>query len=103
VSPMKACVVCARPVPAGMGSRCELHPKRPVSRDRRYRHACALIKANAERCGICGEGPRPDDPWVVDHITPRARGGSDEPSNLQAAHRSCNGRKGQAIGEEWSA
>ena len=36
-------------------------------------------------CGICGEGPREGDPFVIDHILPRARGGSDEPSNLQAA------------------
>jgi 5-methylcytosine-specific restriction endonuclease McrA len=86
----------------GQGPRCPEHLKRPVSRDRSYREACALIKANASACGICGEGPRADDPWVVDHIVPRAHGGGDEPSNLQAAHRSCNGRKGQTLGEEWT-
>jgi 5-methylcytosine-specific restriction endonuclease McrA len=83
-------------------NRCELHPKHKVPRDRRYRNLCALIKANAMHCGICGEEPRAGDPWVIDHVLPRAHGGSDEPSNLQAAHRSCNGRKGQSIGEEWT-
>jgi 5-methylcytosine-specific restriction endonuclease McrA len=79
--------------------RCQEHPKRRVPRHRQYRNLCAAIKANATFCGICGEGPRTDDPWVVDHIVPRARGGSDDPTNLQAAHRSCNGRKGAGIGE----
>jgi 5-methylcytosine-specific restriction endonuclease McrA len=35
-----------------------------------------------------------DDPFVVDHVVPRARGGSDEASNLAVAHQSCNARKG---------
>jgi 5-methylcytosine-specific restriction endonuclease McrA len=91
---------CGRIAVAGT-HRCPEHPKRRLPRHRQYRNLCAAIKANATACGICGEGPREGDPWVVDHILPRARGGGDDPTNLQAAHRSCNGRKGQSIGEGW--
>jgi 5-methylcytosine-specific restriction enzyme A len=103
---LRACIVCGAVVRDG--NRCPRHPKGKVSRHRRYRDACAAIIANATRCGICGDGPRPDDPYVVDHILPRAHGGTDDPSNLQAAHRSCNGRKGAQLppwypGGGWAA
>ena len=52
-------------------------------------------------CGICGEHVditlrRGDDPVrcaSVDHIIPLARGGTDDPTNLQLAHLGCNQRK----------
>ena len=58
------------------------------------------------RCAICGEAmPRGrfDTPhatvWkklrpTFDHIRPRAKGGGDDPGNLQLAHARCNKRKG---------
>ena len=69
--------------------------------DRRGRPTQTTIRAfvaTVTRCAICSEGRRPGDPFVCDHIIPRARGGSDDPSNWQGAHRSCNGRKGAGIG-----
>jgi 5-methylcytosine-specific restriction endonuclease McrA len=92
----RACLICSRPfVPTGPGqSRCPLHEKRAVPRDRRYRALANAVIAAATTCAICGEPPRADDPFVVDHITPRAHGGTDDPTNLQATHRSCNARKG---------
>jgi 5-methylcytosine-specific restriction endonuclease McrA len=74
-------------------SRCPLHPKRKVSRDRAYRNLARSIIANATHCGICGEPFRATDRRVVDHIIPLARGGTDDPWNLQAAHDYCNGAK----------
>ena len=92
---MRACIRCGRPV--AKGNRCALH--RIPTRGRHYTQNARTIVVNASICGICGEGPRIDDPWVADHIKPRVHGGSDELDNLRAAHRSCNGRRGQAIGE----
>lgn len=57
-------------------------------------------------CQICGEEvPRNVDPWsaeaaTLDHIVPRSRGGSDDPSNLRLASRSCNSKRGAPVIEE---
>ena len=56
-------------------------------------------------CGICGNPvdmslTKEDDGLMcpsVDHIVPRARGGSHEPSNLQLAHLVCNMRKSDRV------
>lgn len=52
-------------------------------------------------CHLCwGEirfnayGKPTGDGWQVDHIVPRAHGGSDHPRNLAAAHSVCNNYKG---------
>lgn len=52
-------------------------------------------------CGICGEamnafvGGGPEEyKSSLDHITPRAHGGTDYPSNMRLAHLSCNKRRG---------
>jgi len=53
------------------------------------------------RCGICGDdvdvtirrGADAVRCASVDHIVPLARGGTDDPSNLQLAHLGCNQRK----------
>ena len=59
-------------------------------------------------CWICGggidrAGPAAG-PWAasVDHVLPRARGGTNDPANLRLAHRRCNGARGSALPElEW--
>jgi 5-methylcytosine-specific restriction endonuclease McrA len=88
----KACSICGGIALQGT-SRCARHPK-PSKRGRRYADAARIVRANAMRCHICGEGWRPDDPWVADHIIPRTYGGSDDIENLAEAHASCNGRRG---------
>lgn len=54
-----------------------------------------LIYRQNGLCGICDE-PLPENPGEihVDHIRPRSNGGTDVSSNLQAAHWTCNLRKG---------
>ncbi|MEU7489851.1 HNH endonuclease signature motif containing protein [Streptomyces fradiae] len=57
-----------------------------------------LARRDGETCGICGAPVdltvrRADDAkWCasVDHVIPRALGGSHDPSNLQLAHLHCN-------------
>ena len=65
------------------------------------RYLPALIAQQHGLCGICGH-PLPSD-WAqihVDHKTPQCRGGTDEPDNLQAAHDTCNIRKGPRTMDE---
>lgn len=50
-----------------------------------------IIRRDAHRCQYCG---RTDMTLTVDHIVPRARGGSDAWENLVAACVTCNNRKG---------
>jgi 5-methylcytosine-specific restriction endonuclease McrA len=91
--PKRTCVECGRIIERG--SRCSLHPRTPLNRTRAYRDLCHRIIANSTHCGICGEPlhANPKDKPVVDHVIPRSLGGTDDASNLQAAHRSCNARK----------
>jgi 5-methylcytosine-specific restriction endonuclease McrA len=55
---------------------------------------------------LCPDGRRirPDAPvrWrgTADHVVPLARGGSDIPDNLRAAHQACNSGKNSALDEE---
>jgi 5-methylcytosine-specific restriction endonuclease McrA len=58
------------------------------------------VRTEAVTCWLCGRGfTDPTDPPVADHVIPRASGGSDDITNLAAAHRSCNGRRGQLLSE----
>jgi hypothetical protein len=59
-----------------------------------YTRNAAKVRANANLSYLCGKPFTADDPAVADHVQPRAYGGSDDISNLKAAHKSCNGRKG---------
>jgi hypothetical protein len=48
-------------------------------------------------CFYCGEKPG----WQRDHMTPRSRGGSDDPTNIVRSCRACNLRKGTLTLEEY--
>lgn len=54
-------------------------------------------------CGLCGDGIDPDAAWPdplsasLDHILPLSKGGHHVPENVQAAHLSCNVRKGNRV------
>lgn len=47
----------------------------------------------AKRCHICGKLFTKRNPPSLDHVIALARGGTNEPSNLAAAHLRCNIRK----------
>ena len=53
-----------------------------------YKRRAKHIRETATHCHICGDGPRPNDPWQADHIIE-----GDPESPLAPAHRSCNIRK----------
>ena len=51
-----------------------------------------VLKRSGGRCELCGASSR-DNQIDVDHIVPRAKGGSNDISNLQALCRTCNAQK----------
>jgi hypothetical protein len=65
--------------------------REPLPRDLRY----SILRRDGFKCRNCGATP--DDRRVrlqVDHIVPVAKGGSDDPSNLQTLCQDCNLGKG---------
>ena len=59
-----------------------------------------LYKRDDGVCGLCGLFVDPQN-WHVDHITPLAKGGTHEYTNVQVSHPSCNHRKGAR--SNWNA
>jgi len=51
-----------------------------------------VLKRDNHTCRYCG-GAAPDVVLTVDHVTPIALGGTDDPSNLVAACKDCNAGK----------
>lgn len=59
-----------------------------------------ILRRDNHTCRYCG-GVAPDVILTVDHVTPVALGGSDEPSNLVAACKDCNtGKSSVPLGSE---
>lgn len=77
-------------------------PRNTTVRDR-DRRAIARTKPP---CGICETEidytlPHTDPmSFVVDHIVPLAKGGTDTLDNKQAAHRTCNRTKSDKLADE---
>ena len=53
------------------------------------------------KCQYCGKRPGKDNPLTLDHIVPRAAGGTDRPDNIVAACRKCNYAKGDQPVEQF--
>jgi 5-methylcytosine-specific restriction endonuclease McrA len=76
-------------------------PKFPAPNYRDVRLKQLIAKRDGYRCHICGGSIIPNDDikkvgskaLSLDHVKPQAKGGSDYPSNLKAAHLSCNKSK----------
>lgn len=60
----------------------------------------AIFERDAWRCGLCGGLIDPELTFphpmsaTIDHIVPLSAGGEHSPENVQAAHLTCNSRKG---------
>lgn len=53
-----------------------------------------ILKRDRFTCTYCGRGATLGAVLQVDHVTPRAEGGTDEPSNLTTSCQDCNNGKG---------
>lgn len=62
-----------------------------VSKRLRYE----ILRRDSYTCRYCGRSA-PDVPLRVDHVTPVALGGGDEPTNLATSCEDCNGGKSSA-------
>ena len=73
-------------------------PGRPSASQRGYgaewRKISAEVIAEATVCHWCSGPFTADDPATADHLVPKARGGTNDKSNLVGAHRSCNSSRG---------
>lgn len=49
-----------------------------------------VLERDGFMCRICEQAQA----TTVDHIIPKVKGGTDDPANLLAACRPCNGKKG---------
>lgn len=58
----------------------------------RYR----ILLRDGFSCRYCGAGPERDE-LVIDHVHPVSAGGSNDPSNLVTACRTCNSGKGALV------
>jgi 5-methylcytosine-specific restriction endonuclease McrA len=56
-----------------------------------------ILRRDNYKCGYCGRG---DLPLTVDHVVPKAHGGSDSWENLICACTNCNNKKGDHTPEE---
>ena len=78
---------------------------RPVKRPQQRQIAPKLkrrLREESPRCIYCGCAARPDE-MTVDHVKPKARGGSNDVSNLAVACRSCNQSKGDRSPLRWAS
>lgn len=64
----------------------------------RDRWTCWVCRAPVDRAGPPSAPAAPS----IDHVLPRAKGGSSDPANLRLAHRRCNGSRGSRLPElDW--
>ncbi|MDJ1173899.1 group II intron reverse transcriptase/maturase [Roseofilum capinflatum] len=67
-------------------SRMGKHPEMPNEK-------AALLKKQKGKCNYCGQYFRDGDLMEIDHVIPKALGGSNRRENKQLLHRHCHDRK----------
>lgn len=95
---LRVCMVQGCPL-LTEGTRCVGHEaehqrRREQRPGRAERHDPAYRRIpSSGTCHICGQ-PGAD---TKDHVIPLAAGGTNDPTNIRPAHRSCNSKKGYAV------
>jgi 5-methylcytosine-specific restriction protein A len=79
------------------------HP-RPRWKYPKWQRIAAIVRARCDyTCQVCGwRNPFPyphaaNRQMDIDHIIPRARGGTNDVDNLQLLCSTCNGKKGSRV------
>lgn len=81
-------------------SHCRYLATKDTSGSPWLRQRTQILEQHGLVCHLCGEAIDPDLPsnhpmdLTIDHVVPRAAGGSDDLDNLRPAHRACNSAKG---------
>lgn len=75
------------------GSRVQYGIAMADRRHLQYIRQC-LIAKHGMVCALCSKPIESENELTVDHIIPRAMGGSTTYENCQLAHKECNLRKG---------
>lgn len=76
--------------------------RRQSKKSYRRRLIAALISRQGGVCWLCKRAMFESE-ITVDHIIPKARGGSGERENLMAAHGRCNSYRGDIAIEEFQS
>jgi 5-methylcytosine-specific restriction protein A len=109
--PMRAKRTCMFPGCAALsdGPRCAQHPNEPwessdraTAAERGYGHAWRVLRARILKrdkylCQPCLKAGRVTPASAVDHIIPKAKGGTDADENLQSICRPCHDWKTSAL------
>lgn len=91
---LRACLGCGRRSASPWCADCVT----PSPYDAEHRRNGAAAIAGATVCARCGKPFTPDDPPTRGHIVSVRDGGTNDPSNYQAEHRSCNSSHGARTG-----
>lgn len=96
----RACLDCGEPTPAPRCQECQAASDRRTDQqrgsrqargyDRQWQRKSARVRREEPACAICGS----TDDLTVDHITPKAAGGTDDRENLTTLCRKHNSAKG---------
>lgn len=78
-------------------------PNRESISKRLGRVALQIRERDGHACVYCGATEKSSGAHLhFDHLTPRSQGGSDEPTNLALACRSCNSRRQNKSLAQWA-
>lgn len=77
----------------------DLSPERQEWNALRTELTPVILERDGAICCYCGS----TDDLTIDHVTPLARGGSNDLANLVVACRICNSSKGARLLEEWQS